>query len=65
MAVEVVFGNGGEIDGAGGGWFVGVVYPAGFHFLGDVDDDGLVPKEKSRFGSDTLRGRKRTRERGE
>ena len=41
-----------------------VVCHAGFHFLGNVDDDGLVAEENSGFGSDTLMGRKRTRERG-
>ena len=35
MAVKVVFRDGGEveIDGAGGGCFVGIVCHAGFHFL--------------------------------
>jgi len=30
VAVEVVFEEGGEVDGAGGGWFVGVVCRAIF-----------------------------------
>jgi hypothetical protein len=55
VTVEVVFRDGGEVDGASGGYFVGVVCHAGFHFLGDVDDDGFVPEEKSGFGSGTLR----------
>ena len=60
VAVEVIFGDGGEVDGAGG-CFVGVACHAGFHFFfGNVDDDGLVPEEKSGFGSDMLVGKKRT-----
>jgi hypothetical protein len=58
VAVEVVFGDGGEVDGAGGGCFVGVVCHAGFHFLGDVDDDGFVSEEKSGFGGGTLKRRR-------
>ena len=33
MAVQLVFKDGGEVDGAGGGCFVGVVCHAAFHFL--------------------------------
>ena len=33
MVVRSVFRDGGEVDGAGGGCFVGVVCHAGFHFL--------------------------------
>ena len=32
MAVQVVLRDGGEVDGAGGGCFVGVVCHVGFHF---------------------------------
>ena len=57
VAGEAIFGNVGEVDGGGSGCFVGVVCQAVFLFLGNVDDDGLAPEERSGFGSDNVEGK--------
>ena len=47
MAVQVVFRDGGEVDGAGNGCFVGIVCHAGFHFSEskvELDEVGVEDK---------------------
>ena len=47
MAVQVVFRDGGEVDGAGGGCFVSVVCHAGFHISeSKVELDEVVVKDE-------------------
>jgi hypothetical protein len=49
VAVEVVFGDGLEVDESSCGCFVGKVCHATGHFLHDVDDDGSVPVGRGEY----------------
>ena len=51
VAVEVVFPDAVEVDGARRSGFVGVVGHAGFHFETYVDDDGFVSGRELGLGS--------------
>jgi len=44
VAVEVIVGDGLEVEEAGCGGFVGEVGHAAAHFFGNVDDHGFVPR---------------------
>ena len=47
MAVQIVFRDGGEVDGTGGGCFVGVVCHGAFHFSeSKVELDKVVVEDK-------------------
>ena len=57
MAVQVVFRDGGEVDGAGGGCFVGVVCHAGFHLSeSEVELDEVGSRRRTRQGHTTVAG---------